>query len=313
MLLDPLLEQKAPFTTYFAAIVFTAWYAGLGPSLAVIVSSGILGAYFFAAPRGSLAIADAEHLVSLGLFVFVGLAIVLFTELRCREILRRKRAEEALQREQRTLKHLLRASDHERQLIAYEIHDDLAQQLAGAIMQFETYPHQKEAKPDEATKVFDVGMSVLRQAHSEVRRLVAGVRPPILDDEGVLAAIGHLVHEQEFRDGTKIEFHSEVQFDRLVPILENAIYRIVQEGLANACQHSNSQKVEVELVQYGDELRIGIQDWGVGFDPKVVQDGHFGLEGIRQRARLLGGNVTVESAPGHGTCITVELPVLAKD
>ena len=251
--------------------------------------------------------------MSLGLFVFVGLTIVLFTELRWREILRRKRAEEALQREQRTLKHLLQASDHERQLIAYEIHDDLAQQLAGAIMQFETYSHLKEAKSGEAAKVFAAGMSVLRQANSEVRRLVAGVKPPILDDEGVLAAIGHLVHEQQFRNGTKIEFHSEVQFDRLVPILENAIYRIIQEGLANACQHSNSQKVEVELVQYDDHLRIGIQDWGMGFDPGTIQDGHFGLEGIRQRARLLGGNTTVESTPGHGTSITVELPVLVKD
>ncbi len=95
--------------------------------------------------------------------------------------------------------------------------------------------------------------------------------------------------------------------------MENAIYRIVQEGLTNACRHSKSQRVRVELMQRGDLLQIKVQDWGEGFDPARVDADRFGLEGIRQRARLLGGSASVESTPGQGTCLAVELPLVLKE
>ena len=201
-----------------------------------------------------------------------------------------------LVKEHRNLKHLLQSSDHERQLIAYEIHDGLAQQLAGAIMQFQTFDHLKETKPKQAAKAYDAGMTMLRQGHFEARRLIAGVRPPILDEEGVVAAVGHLVNEQIRLKGPKIEYRSRVDFDRLDPTLENAIYRIAQEALTNACQHSKSEKVRVSLVQREDRVRIEIRDWGIGFDPRAVPKNHFGLEGIRQRARLLGGKCSIRSS-----------------
>ncbi len=225
----------------------------------------------------------------------------------------RKRAEEALRREQRTLKHLLESSDHERQLIAYEIHDGLAQQLAGAIMQLQTFDHLKQRKPKEAAKAYDAGVTMLQQGHFEARRLIAGVRPPVLDEEGVVAAIAHLVHEQSRRMKPKIEYRSRVDFDRLVPILENAIYRIAQEGLANACQHSKSEKVRVSLLQREDRVRIEIRDWGTGFHTRGTRQGCYGLVGMRQRARLLGGRCSIRSTVGKGTCVTVELPAVARD
>jgi PAS domain S-box-containing protein len=231
-----------------------------------------------------------------------------------RDVTERKKAREALEKEHRAMKHLLKSSDHERQMIAYEIHDGLAQQLAGAIMQFQTYAHQKDATPEEAARAYEAGMTMLRQGHMEVRRLISGLRPFILDESGIVAAVAHLVSEERRREGgPKIEFHSDVAFDRLVPILENAIYRIVQEGLTNACRHSKSPRVRIELVQQGDVLRIRVQDWGEGFDPARVEAEHFGLEGIRQRARLLGGSTQVESRPGQGTCLTVELPLLREE
>jgi PAS domain S-box-containing protein len=230
-----------------------------------------------------------------------------------RDITERRRAQEALKKEHRTLKHLLQSSDHERQLIAYEIHDELAQQLAGAIMQFQTFDHLKATKPQLAGKAYDAGMTMLQQGHFEARRLINGVRPPILDEEGIAAAITHLLNEQQLHNRLNIEYRSRIDFDRLVPILENAIYRIVQEGLANACQHSKSEKVRVSLLQQEDRVRIEIWDWGVGFDAKTVRENHFGLEGIRQRARLLGGKCSIRSKPGKGTRITVELPVVLRD
>ena len=230
-----------------------------------------------------------------------------------RDISERKKVEEALRRERRTLEHLLRSSDHERQLIAYEIHDGLAQQLTAAIMQFETYVHQKGVMPQAAEKAYEAAMTMLHQAHFEARRLISGVRPPILDESGVMAAVAHLVNEQTLLHGPKVEFHGKVKFNRLTPTLENAIYRIVQEGLANACQHSQGSRIRVELVQQGDQLCIKIRDWGVGFDPENVAEDRFGLEGIRERARMLGGVATVESELGQGACVTIKLPLLAQE
>jgi PAS domain S-box-containing protein len=230
-----------------------------------------------------------------------------------RDITERKRAEEMLKKEHRTLKHLLQSSDHERQLIAYEIHDGLAQQLAAAIMQFETYIHQKDITPRKAKKAYSAAMTMLRQGHAECRRLISGVRPPILDESGVAAAIAHLVSDRNCIKGPRIEYFSVTDFDRLVPIVENAIYRIVQEGLANACQHSKSETVRVSLVQRECRVQIEIRDWGVGFDVKTVQANRFGLEGIRQRARLLGGKSSIRSKLGKGTRICVELPVVERE
>ena len=223
------------------------------------------------------------------------------------------KANENYQRQHQTLKHLLHSSDHERQLIAYEIHDGLAQQLAGALMQFQAFEHLKETKPKDAAKAYDAGLTMLQQGHFEARRLIAGVRPPILDEAGVAEAISHLVHEQSRLKGPKIESHNRVDFDRLDPTLENAIYRIAQEALTNACRHSQSERISVSLLQRGDRLRVEIRDWGAGFDPKAVPKSHFGLEGIRQRAKLLGGKCSIRSTAGKGTRVTVELPVVLRD
>lgn len=230
-----------------------------------------------------------------------------------REIEQRWKAEEALLRERKTLRHLLRSSDRERQLIAYEIHDGLAQQLAGSLLQYETYLQLRQRAPDRAQRSFDAGMTMLRQSHFEARRLISGVRPPVLDESGLLAAVAHLIHDQRFASGPKIELRSRVSFERLAPILENAVYRIVQESLNNACQHSKSPRVRITIVERDETLEVSVRDWGIGFDPAAVAEDSFGLAGIRQRARLLGGRCTIRSRSGKGTRVSVELPVALPD
>ena len=162
-------------------------------------------------------------------------------------------------------------------------------------MQIQAFAHLKDKNPKEAAKAYDAGLTMLQQGHFEARRLIAGVRPPILDESGVVEAIAHLIHEVGREKGPKIEYRSRVDFDRLDPTLENAIYRIAQEALTNACKHSQSERISVSLLQRGDRVRIEIRDWGAGFDPKAVPKSHFGLEGIRQRARLLGGKCKIKA------------------
>ena len=164
-----------------------------------------------------------------------------------RDMTEHKQAEDALERERQSLWRMLQASDHERQTISYEIHDGLAQYLAAAIMQFQARDTLKENAPDKAKKAYETATELVRQAHSESRRLISEVRPPVIDEDGIETAISHLVHEQRQRGGPKIECYSDVQFGRLPAILENALYRIVQEALANACKHSRSKKVTVSM------------------------------------------------------------------
>ena len=115
------------------------------------------------------------------------------------------------------------------------------------------------------------------------------------------------------KTATEAEQHIENLQIHGYSIMENVIYRIVQEGMANARNHSKSDKVLVALMQRGDRLRITIRDWGVGFNPASSHDNRFGIEGIRQRARLLGGTCDIKSRPGKGTRIVVELPVVEKE
>jgi PAS domain S-box-containing protein len=228
------------------------------------------------------------------------------------DITDRKRTEEALERERQTLWHMLQASDHERQTISYDIHDGLAQYLAAAGMQLQVFDGLRESNPEAAKKAYDAATQLVSQSHAEARRLVSEVRPPIIDEIGLETAISHLVHEQRRHGGPEIEYHSSVQFGRLPAILENALYRIVQEALTNACKHSKSKNVMVTMTQEGQDVRLEVQDWGIGFDPGSVEKGHFGLEGIRQRVRLLGGRLTIESTPGSGTLVQVVVPIVER-
>jgi PAS domain S-box-containing protein len=224
-----------------------------------------------------------------------------------------KRAREALAKKHRMLKQLLQSSDHERRMIAYEIHDGLAQQLAAAMMQFQVFADRDKKAVGEAVKVFDSGMTLLKQAHFEARRLIAGVRPPVLDELGVVEAVTQLVNELEHQSGPRIKLTSNVPLDRLAPILENSIYRICQEALTNAVRHSKSEKVRVSLSRRNGRIRIDIRDWGIGFDLDEVPQNRYGLESIRQRSRLLGGKCGIRSAPGQGTRVVVELPIVKRE
>lgn len=145
------------------------------------------------------------------------------------------------------------------------------------------------------------------------RRLIGGVRPAILEEQGIEAAIERLVLASQGPTSPRVEFRKGMALGPLEPAIEDAIYWIAQTALANACQHSRSPQAQVSLARRGSRLvRLEIRDWGIGFDPAQSKAGHFGLEGIRQRARLLGGHATIDSVPGKGTCVVVELPLVAR-
>jgi two-component system sensor histidine kinase DegS len=218
---------------------------------------------------------------------------------------------EVVKKQQQLLRRLLVTYERERKLIAYEIHDGLAQQLTGALLMMQAYGELRTSRPEEAEKAFQSGLETLRRSSVETRRLISGLRPPQLDEGGVVGAIDCLIEEARGQPGgPSIEFRADVSFDRLSPPLENAIFRIIQECLTNACRYSQSDKILVKLGHHGQCVRLEVRDWGVGFSPRKTVYGHFGLHGIRERARLFGGRATIETGPHKGTRITVDLPLV---
>ena len=139
--------------------------------------------------------------------------------------------------------------------------------------------------------------------------MINGLRPPLLDEYGVLAAIEHLVSQVQESEGVAVVVHSDGDLSRLTAQLDHAIYRIVQESLTNAVRHSNSDKVEVRLARHGRRILVEVEDWGIGFEPPAPRGDCFGLEAIRERATLLGGQATIDATPGKGTRISVEIPL----
>ena len=230
-----------------------------------------------------------------------------------RDVTERKEAEQVVLEEQRRLHRLLSMYERDRQLVAYEIHDGFTQPLAGALMQLEGgLQHARSRYPDLPIESCESALKLLRKSIDEARRLMGGLRPAVLEQFGVVPAIENFIDEQRRRNGATIEVTAEVDFDRLEDPLELAIFRIVQEAVANAVNHSGSERIRVALLQQGDRLRIEVQDEGAGFDPARVESGCFGLEGIRVRARLFGGNATIQSAPGQGAHLVVELPLVER-
>ena len=228
------------------------------------------------------------------------------------DITARKLAEEKLRAEREFLRVLIKAHERERQLMAYEIHDGLVQYITAALWHLESAAERAQFDAESRHNV-DKTQQLLRQALAEGRRVLSGLRPPVLDEQGIVVALDYLAAENALPGKLDIEVDLDVHFRRLEPLLEGAIFRIVQESLSNVRKHSRAKKAHVRLAECGDRLLLTIEDHGCGFCTSTVPRDRFGLQGISKRAELLGGSAKFESAPGKGTKVIVDLPLIAAD
>jgi signal transduction histidine kinase/sensor domain CHASE-containing protein len=226
------------------------------------------------------------------------------------EVAERKRAEEELQTKQGLLENLLSAHERDRQLIAYEIHDGLVQDATAALLFLQSFQQRQVASSSPVSGEFELGLKMLRDTIGEGRRLIGTLRPPALDEHGLIGGIEALISECSAPTGPAIEFVHDLPTENLSPLLGSMIFRIVQESLTNIRRHARADRARIELTRVEDRVHLEVQDWGVGFDPAHVPGGHFGLQGLRQRVRSLQGEITIESTLGQGTRVVVELPML---
>lgn len=225
------------------------------------------------------------------------------------DITDRKAAIEAIEAEQLRMRQMLSAHERYTRLIAYEIHDGLVQDVTGALMHLEAIRQKQPPAAGSIADEFDLCLRLLRDSIDEARRLISGLRPPIIDEQGLVASLQYLVSEQLARSDIDIQFTCDVQFEKLEALLETTLFRVAQEALTNVRRHSHAKRAVVRLTQHGDRVQLEVRDWGIGFDPARVADHRFGIYGITERVRILRGEACIESAPGEGTRVFVDLPI----
>jgi signal transduction histidine kinase len=204
---------------------------------------------------------------------------------------------------------VLTAQEEERKRIARELHDDTAQALTSVLVRLRLL---ERSAGDEGQRAGLIELRDLMGATLEgVRQLAIDLRPPMLDDLGLEAAVHAHVDDFSQRWAIRATFTSS-RLGRLPPDVELVLYRIVQEALSNVAKHAGASRVEARLTRRGSTLRMLIEDDGCGFDVEVStgsRESGLGLFGMEERLALIGGTLRVESAVGRGTRVLAEVPL----
>jgi two-component system, NarL family, sensor histidine kinase UhpB len=196
----------------------------------------------------------------------------------------------------------LRAQEEERARVARDLHDEVNQSLTGLLLRLEAV---REAAPPELEPALAETRTLANQAMRELLTLARQLRPTALDDLGLAAAVAGQVEQLE-RSGLTAELSAEGDFSDLDDDVQLVVYRVAQEALTNAARHSEAQRIAVALRRHGDGVELEVADDGRGFAFEQSESG-LGIGGMRERALLIGAELTIESRPGEGT--TVRLSV----
>jgi signal transduction histidine kinase len=218
-----------------------------------------------------------------------------------REIRRRFQAEEALKR-----RDMEQAIATERNRLAGDLHDSVTQGLYGIVLHADAAKGQLASNNrDRALDYLDEIKSAGKDALAEMRLLIFELRPPVLEREGLAAALETRLYAVEQRAGLKADFKAELH-SNLPPEIEEGCYRIAQEALNNTLKHAEAQHVRVQLSQTEQIVKLEICDDGKGFEPVSAQNqGGMGLSNMYNRAKQLGGQLSIQSSPGEGTQIVL--------
>jgi signal transduction histidine kinase len=202
---------------------------------------------------------------------------------------------------------------NERTRIARDLHDTLLQTFHGILLHFQTGINLLPERPGEAQKTLEKAMHQAKHAVVEGREAIHGLRASVVETNDLAMAMRTLGEELAANaNSTAFQVHVEGTPRDLHPILRDEVYRITGEGIRNAFRHAEAKEIEVEIHYDVRWLRVRVRDDGKGIDPKLLSDdgreGHFGLRGMRERAKLIGGKLTVWSELDAGTEVELSIP-----
>lgn len=251
--------------------------------------------------------------------LFLGLAVVLvagFGHDRLASMRQRMLAEEAqLEAERRAIAEsaaiaarVTEAQEAERRRLARELHDDVASSLSSVLLGLRAL--EDRLLHDENRQAARSIREQIRAVLHDVGAIARGLHPSALEELGLAAALETHAREFEARTGVEVQMviHGDPADAAIPRPVQLAVYRVVQESLTNVIKHAGADRVSVVIERSPASIRAVVEDEGRGFDPDLASRRGLGLQGMAERAKLLGGSLSIESAPGQGTAVQVYLP-----
>jgi signal transduction histidine kinase len=248
-----------------------------------------------------------------------------------KEIARRKAVEEALETSERhhvqllersgrlqehlrRLSHeILHANEEERKRISRELHDDVGQSLTAINVKLAALKTKASLGTTDLKKQLAGTQRLLERSLSTVHRFARELRPPLLDDLGLIPALHSYMKAFTKRTRIPIRFAAFAAVDKLDNDRRTVLYRVAQEALTNVAKHAHAKSVNVTILKLGRDVRMDIQDDGKSFQVEralfAMRIQRLGLIGMRERVEMVGGTFTVESAPGEGTTVRAQIPI----
>jgi signal transduction histidine kinase len=205
---------------------------------------------------------------------------------------------------------LVEAEEAERRRIARELHDRVGQNLSALNINLDLIAQQAEALPAALARRLQDSQALVDATLASIENLMTELRPPLLDEHGLGAALSAFAEEFAQRAGVRVEVQGALEAARgLKPEAAIALYRIAQEALSNVAKHAAARTVEILLERQEREMAMSISDDGRGFDPAAAGRGRWGMSAMRERAEAAGGRLAVSSAPGEGATVRIVVPL----
>ena len=226
----------------------------------------------------------------------------------CIDVTERTLAYKALEEKEEMLRRLIEIQEQEKYLLCHEFHDGLIQWAFGARMLLEGCRHKAASGwTAEETRVVDTVIDCLGRGIEDGRRVIRGIRPGVLDDLGLEAALEDL-RDQLAAVGLVVDIQIDGELGEVPPPLETTLYRVAQEAVNNVRRHAGVDRCRVTLTRTAADVLLTIRDEGAGFETARTRSPGFGLAGMVERVRLAGGRCRIDSAVSCGTTVTAQLP-----
>ena len=290
-------------------VVLASWHYGRNGMLISLGAAGLLYVvipFYLPADSFNWLLYGVRGFVILGMTLILATTTYALADAQRREHQAVVTANRQLAQQAMTMEQL--ATVRERNRLSRELHDTLAHSLSGTAVQLQAVSTLLKYDQEQAATELNVARDQIKLGLEEARRAIASLRATPLEDLGLREAIVERAQTISRRSG--IDIHCELaEIPSLPALTEQTVYRIMDEAVLNAEKHAQAEQILVSLAQQGEHIMLTVRDNGCGFMERGEGPaGHLGLTSMRERARLVGGDLRIQSEPGAGTCVTAQLP-----